>query len=1048
MTPLIGAPGRFLEKNDLLMTQPFLSEDLHIAHKERCGGTTFNSAQGLRMSLAFSVMLFGFACARAQSYPNPNQQPQRSPTASTYGAGGDTSTQDRDLLTQESDSAPSALPLGGRTSQYSNTDAPGSLSASQLSNVLQQHPEAIVELKSMLAAEAQRQGSQIQADDITDEVLYQQIASSAELRQHATTFLQARGYISDQDFLQRSQTIQLNNGAPTTTASMPDQASSRELAKSLSGLDSPEAGTLPLDITSYPLPSRSATLSPSDDNALNAGNRSSREAPSEQDAHASTDEPKVLRQPAPYNLQSMRDLYTQLPEDNRPLKRFGSELFTRESSLAAHGSSAMSRGETGRDTPLDVPLGPDYIVGPGDTLTIALWGGVTQTFSRVVDRDGRIMLPEAGSLNVAGLALKKVQALVEGLLEPQFRDAQISVTVSQLRSVRIYVVGDVLRPGGFDISSLATPLTAFYAAGGPTATGSLRILRHFRGQALIEEIDLYDFLLHGIRAKSAAFESGDTLLVPPAGPQVALSGAVKRPAIYELKSGENSLAAIVDDAGGFTASASLSNIVVERINAEHQRETISVDMSATHDAAAIHVLLASFSTQDGDRIRVSSILPHSERVIYLEGHVVRPGRQPFHEGLRLSDVLHNDEDMLPEPASHGEIIRLVAPDLHAETIAFDIPDVLIGNTNVELHPFDTIRIFGRYEVDSPRVTIHGEVLRPGSYPLSRGMTVAQLVRMAGGFKSDALVDSADLTSYTISDGTKAIGNLTAVQIGAAVSGTDSNADITLKRGDILTIHQITGWNDIGESLTIQGQVAYPGSYGFREGERLSSVLRRAGGFRETAYPTGAVLVRDSVRELEQKSREELIRQIETSSAAARLAPNLGADAAANLQLIQAQQDQVLARLKSDPPSGRLVVHLSADIDSWANTEADIEIRRNDVLTIPKRPGYVLVTGQVYNGTAITVSPGKTAAWYLSNAGGTNTTANRKEIFIIRANGSVIGRKSGGIFEGNVLSTKLEPGDVIVVPQKIMGGSLFWKNLLTAAQLVSSIAITAAVANLL
>jgi protein involved in polysaccharide export with SLBB domain len=206
-------------------------------------------------------------------------------------------------------------------------------------------------------------------------------------------------------------------------------------------------------------------------------------------------------------------------------------------------------------------------------------------------------------------------------------------------------------------------------------------------------------------------------------------------------------------------------------------------------------------------------------------------------------------------------------------------------------------------------------------------------------------------------------------------------------------------------------------------------------------------VRDQVRELEQKSREELIRQIETNSAAARLSPNLGSgDSGATLQLIKAQQDQVLADLKSHPPSGRMVIHISEDLNSWADTSADIELRRGDVITIPKVPGFVLVTGQVYNSTALTFTPGKTAGWYLSHAGGTNSTANRKEIFIIRANGSVIGRHSGGVFD-EVLSTKLDPGDVVVVPQKVIGSSLFWRNLLTTAQLASSIAITAAVATI-
>jgi len=413
--------------------------------------------------------------------------------------------------------------------------------------------------------------------------------------------------------------------------------------------------------------------------------------------------------------------------------------------------------------------------------------------------------------------------------------------------------------------------------------------------------------------------------------------------------------------------------------------------------------------------------------------------------MRLSDVLHSYQDLLPEPADRGEIIRLVPPDLHPQTIAFSVPDVLIGNANPNLQPFDTIRIFGRYQSDAPTVTIRGEVLRPGEYPMSEGMTAAQLVRMAGGFKRDALLERADLTSYSVKAGNRITEDLTSVRVGAAVSGSVPSADVPLKPGDILSIHQITNWDDIGESVTIKGEVRFPGSYGFHEGERLSSVLRRAGGLLPTAYPMGAVLAREQVRDLQQQSRDELIRQIEANSAAARLSPAAAANAGATLQLIAAQKDEVLSELKNHPPTGRMVIHISADIDSWANTQYDIELRRDDVLTIPKRPGFILVTGQVYNATALTFSPGKTADWYLSRAGGTNTSANRKEIFVIRANGSVVGRHSGAWFGGGVLSTKLNPGDVIVVPQKIIGSSVLWKSLLTAGQIAASIAITAGVA---
>jgi protein involved in polysaccharide export with SLBB domain/surface antigen len=955
----------------------------------------------------------------------PSQSQGASQSLVDQGGGG--------TATGSTDSEDSEDDLNTSTSS-SSLAAPVTLSSDQIIHILQQNPDLVVEIKSQVADRLQEQGTKIDANDISDQMLYTQIATNADLRSNVTTFLRARGYISQDDLRTR--------GGGVTAGDVDSGLSSGEHSPSMGGsLDSAKlaaatsmsAGSSDTDQNGFS--SLSTQSISSANNSPGNAQRRGRET-----VNASTDLPKVLRKPAPYNLQSMRDLYTQIPERTTALKRFGSEVFV------SRNISAVGRGNSSRDTPLDVPMGPDYVLGSGDTLTINMWGGMTQSISRVIDRDGRVLLPDAGSLEVAGLPLHQAESLIEGRLKQQYRNVQVAVTVSHLRSVRVYVVGDVQRPGGYDISSLATPLSALYAAGGPTSVGSLRVVRHYRGQQLIEDVDLYDFLLHGIHNGSAHFESGDTLLVPPAGAQVAVSGSVRRPAIYELKAGESTLASVIDDAGGFTAAASLSHITVERIDANHERETVTLKMEGQQSSQADHDAIAVFQVKDGDRIRIAPILPYSQRAIYLEGHVVRPGRLSYVDGMRLSNVLRSYQDMLPEPAAHGEVIRLVPPDLHAETIGFDVPDVLIGNANVNLQPFDTIRIFGRYEVDTPKVTIHGEVLQPGSYPMSKGMTAAQLVRMAGGFKRDALLDSADLTSYDVISGNRIAGALATVHIGAAVDGTDQNADVPLKPGDILTIHQITGWGDIGESVTINGQVKFPGSYGFQEGERLSSVLRRAGGLRDTAYPEGAVLIRDQVRELQEKNQEELARQIETNSASARLSTAAGGGSGAGTaQLIKAQQDQALSQLKSHPPTGRMVVHISADIDSWANTPADIELRRGDVLTIPKRPGFVLVSGQVYNATALTFTPGKTAAWYLSRAGGTNPTANRKDVFIIRANGSVIGRHSGGFFDPKVLSIKLNPGDVVFVPQKIFGTSLFWRNLLITAQLASSIGITAGIA---
>jgi protein involved in polysaccharide export with SLBB domain len=921
--------------------------------------------------------------------------------------------------------APSAAGTRDSLSQ-ADPDNP-SLSAAQIFSIMQKRPEIVVELKDLIA-ETQTAGSPVQADSITDEALYRQIVASQDVRQSITTFLRSRGFVSNSDLEQAA----LHN--QSATFSDPAEISYQQQSGAA------QATTLPDDLMtrSSLIPQVHAEKPPASFNSTpteRSDETSTPEATDRAQNENITDEPPVLRQPAPYNLMSLRDLYTQIPDSTEPLKRFGSEVFTRRDRTLAG------------PVPLDVPIGPDYVLGPGDSITIDLWGGVTQTVSRTVAQDGHVALLEAGDVQLAGLTLVQAQQIIQKALTRQYRDVQVSVSVSRLRTIRIYMVGDVQRPGAYQIASLASPLTALFAAGGPTALGSLRILRHYRGKQLLATIDLYDFLLHGVRDGDDRLQNGDTLVVPPVGPQIAVSGAVRRAAIYELN-GDNSLATLLADAGGLTVAASLQHISIERIDANHQRETINLESDAHKDAAATSETIASFKVQDGDRIHIAPIAPNSERVVYLEGHVVRPGRHPFRDGMHLTDLIQSYQDLLPEPATQGEIIRLVPPDLHAETIEFNLPDMLIGNGNLAVQPFDTIRILGRYEVDAPKVEIRGEALRPGSYPLSEGMTAAQLVRMAGGFKRDALVATADLISYQVVNGARVETERTDVPIGEAVEGRSATADRTLKPGDVLTIHQITGWNDIGSSITIEGEVAHPGSYGFQDGERLSAILQRAGGFRETAYPDGAVLTRDQVRDLEEKSRAELIKQIETSSAAARLSPNLSSgDPGGQLTLIQAQQEQIVSRLKSQPSTGRLVIHISQDINAWAGTPADIEVRRGDVLRIPKRPGFVLVSGQVYNASAISFAPGKSAGWYLQHAGGATAAANRKDIFVIRANGSVVGRGSGEWYDHNVLSTRLQPGDVVVVPQKIIGASLFWRNLLSTAQIASSIAITAAVAGL-
>jgi protein involved in polysaccharide export with SLBB domain len=954
----------------------------------------------------------------AQGIPNPTSaqaDPATPGTRASIDAQSST-TGDADQRDRESETAGAVMP------------------AADLIQLLQRNPDAMVEVKSLVAETLQQQD--VPVDSITDDQVYSRIESSRELRKTLTQFLRARGYLTEEQIAEaqgRAGDLSALDTQGTGEESNLADMTNEDL--SMLGSNSRQNDSVDAETFSKRSGLRSSTA--------HRSVRPSRDATAAPAPNV-TDEPQVLRRPAPYNLRSLRDLYTQVPDASAHLKRFGSDVFTmhapeRKASLVP----GLERG-TGA---LDVPLGADYVLGPGDELSISIWGGVSQNLLRQIDREGGIALPEAGVVQLAGVTLGKAQSIIQSALESQFRNTHAVVTVARLRSIRIFVVGDVQRPGSYEVSSLASPVSALYAAGGPTAVGSLRVLKHFRNEKQIGEIDLYDFMLHGIRSDEDRLQSGDTLLVPPVGTQVAVFGAVKRPAIYELRT-ETNLAQVLEDAGGLTVAAAMTHIAVERVVANQGREEIGINADVNEKPSVTRERLAGFEVKDGDRIHIATVLPVNDRVVYVQGHVARPGRIAYRDNMRLSDVLRSYGDLLPEPAETGEIIRLVSPDMHPETIDFNLPDVLIGNSSVTLQAFDTIRVFGRYEQDAPMVGVRGEVQRPGSYPMFEGMTAAQLVRAAGGFKRDALLNRADLTTYDIVNGARVSVSRRDIAIGSAVLKGEGDADVQLKAGDVLTIHQLTGWDDIGASIVIDGEVGHPGSYGFQEGEHLSDVLKRAGGFRATAYPQGAVLIRPEVAALEEKSREELVRQIETSSAAARMSPGIASsDASATLQLIQQQQDQVIAELKNTPATGRLVIHISEDIASWAGTAADVEVRRGDELKIPKRPGFVLVSGQVYNASAITFTPNKTVGWYLQRAGGATEIANRKDVFVIRANGEVIGRRSGTWHDRDVLSTKLEAGDTVVVPQKIIGASLVWRNLLATAQVAASVAIAAAVVGL-
>jgi protein involved in polysaccharide export with SLBB domain len=829
---------------------------------------------------------------------------------------------------------------------------------------------------------------------------------------------------------------------------------------------------------------------------------------------------EMVHRPNPYSdIPSLYDLYVQAPSRDRPPQRFGTEVF-------------RDGLRDPRSVPMDLPVGPDYVVGPGDSLSIDLWGGISTKLTRVVDREGRVTLPEAGPLLVSGKSLGEVQLAVQRAIGTEYRDTSADVSVSRLRTIRVYVVGEVEEPGAYDISSLSTALNALVAAGGATSRGSLRALRHMRGRQQIEEIDAYDLLLHGVSPDAQRFQNGDTLMVPPLGPQVTVTGMVRRPAIYELN-GEKTVADALDLAGGILPAAALRHVEVQRLEAHEKRTMLSLDLSPDNNGS---VQLTAFQVQDGDEIHIFPIAPYNQDTIYLQGHVLRPGRYSYHEGMRLTDIVATYKDILPEPASHyGEIIRLNPPDFHPTVVSFDLSAAMKDPAAApSLQPLDTVRIFSRFdfeqaptvsvvgEVRSPgnyktsgqaslrdavylaggltpdaaldtaqlfrfyadgsskifsvnlgealkgtavdnillqprdRLLIHqntsqvdpstieitGEVAKPGRYPYTGNMRVEDLIRAAGGLKLSADTNTADLTRYAASGGSSEHLQISLMSL----SNGNASEDVPLRNGDVLAIRQAPGWNNVGAAVKVSGEVTHPSTYGIRPGERLSSTLERAGGYTKEAYPYGAVLMRREVRELEAKNQRELITRLKVERLQLKDLPETDTDQKNAKLNALAQTDSTLGQLSANPPIGRVVIHISSNIQQWRGTPADIVLKDGDELIIPKNPSYVMVSGQVFNPTAITAQSSRSARWYLSQAGGLTPIADKKAVFVIRADGSVLSAKNNGgsIWSGDPMSASLRPGDTVIVPEKTPKiGGVNWTTVIQTAQLASSVALAVA-----
>lgn len=702
----------------------------------------------------------------------------------------------------------------------------------------------------------------------------------------------------------------------------------------------------------------------------------------------------------------------------------------------------------------DVPVPSDYIVGPGDELMVQLYGSQNRSFRLTVGRDGRVSFPELGPIGVGGKTFNAVRADLESRVARQMIGVRASVSMGETRSIRVFVLGEAIRPGSYTISGLGTVTTALFASGGVKETGSLRDIQLKRQGATIRRIDLYDLLLRGDSSNDAKLLPGDVIFIPPVGPTVAVDGEVRRPAIYELR-GEAQVADAIALAGGLTPEADPSRVAMVRVDESRRRVVLDVPLDTSQGR--------SERLRNGDSLRVLRLRPTLDAGVSVEGHVFRPGVVAWRQGLRLSDVIGSVDELKPN-ADTGYLLvrRELPPDRRLAVVSADLGAALRApgsRADLVLEPRDRIVVFdaqsSRRQIidplleelrrqarpDSPSevVSIGGRVRAPGDYPLEPGMRVSDLVRAGGNLEDAAFGGRAELTRYRIDGGARRT-ELLEIDLAAVLRG-DPMADLALQPLDYLNIKEMPDWSG-QERVTLAGEVRFPGMYPIRRGETLKSVLERAGGLTALAFPAGAAFTRRELREREQQQIDRLAERLQGDLAAAALQASQTDQARGGQALAVAQS--LLTQLKGTQAVGRLVIDLDRVMAARPGGDGDVVLRDGDQLVIPKIRQEVTVLGEVQNATSHFYRADLTRDDYIALSGGLTRKADRGRIYVVRANGSVIASDSRGWFRRSG-EVEIRPGDTIVAPldTERLPPLPLWQ---AVTQILYNIAIAVAAAN--
>jgi len=766
------------------------------------------------------------------------------------------------------------------------------------------------------------------------------------------------------------------------------------------------------------------------------------------------------------------------------LRRFGQDFF-QNTDLGGLGANA--------------PALPDYMISPGDEIQVYTWGRESSNQTVVIDNEGMFNYPPLSPLRISGMKFSDAQKLIASEIE-KIQGVTASVGLGKLKSIRIMVLGEAVRPGSFTLPAGITVTSALFRSGGITDIGSLRNIQVRRDDHVIATLDLYDMLLKGNSHNDIQLLPGDVVFIPIATTQIAVEGMVKRPAIYEVKPGVKVLEAL-DLAGGLFSSAFQGRVRLDRVQNHKRNVVLDVDMEGKS-------ALSNVTVEDGDILYVDKVLDKVDDAVFLQGNVNRPGRYQYKTGMTVKDLIPSLQDLLPETFfGYAHILRPSLEDEHATVISFSLNDVFNG-TNIPLQPRDTVEIYNQYQVqERPVVKAAGMVRRPGSYPYQGAMTVSDLVLAAGGL-GDAYLPEADLIRpvyeaendsisiklikvnlKNVLDNPGGEDNLKlrpfdslivfprssfilpkSVSIYGAVNkeGTyelaenmgvpelidlaggltknsfrlnieivrrivvndsvltrnvqkmnlqdllDGQTSFTLQDGDGVYIREVVNAHQF-TTISLSGEFNFPGRYEFQPGEKLSSVIRRAGGFTSQAYLPGTIFIRQSVKAQQLEHAQEASRRLQ-EQLQGKLQQTTDENEKAEISADMERQKELVGEIERAPYLGRVVIKLDRDL-KFAGTDWDVVLEDGDNIYVGPRLNTVSILGEVYSPTTVIYTKKtNTIRKCLAIAGGVDVYGDYDNTFYIAPDGSVITPQTTGWFE-SYGGVSVEPGGSIIVPTK-------------------------------